>query len=377
MAAPRVRASRGFSTPWSATRDALGAVRRHAAALLIRHPQDAGASPPTGAAAPGAGARNDDRPLGGAGSSLGRLRPVRTPARSCCSGTSVPKVLAILDAPDVDWIFQQTGRSRPSYSAASLWLLHDHGQPLRGRRPLAAAAQRRRPDVTATAMVLDRVGGVGGGDRGGPPADAQDTEGLNGARSWWWRSARQDGDVPPAAVAPLRDWLEALGEDAHALTSPRSLRGAVRELAETTERARGGRPQPEHAESLPPRGDRRSRRAAGSRRLHARRAPCCAGRCSRAGAASSAWEVFRGLEADRTGADVRAFSRSPAPEVRVEEAMERACRRWWSTRHAPPSSGAALAAGRPGRCCSRGATWRRCHPSSAGGRQSVRTGGRT
>ena len=148
---------------------------------------------------------------------------------------SVPRGLAILDAPDVDSVEEQNRTlAAQLLAAADLWLFVTSAARYADQVPwgfLKQAAERS----TAVAIVLDRT-----------PEEAVETVSAHLARMLSTRGLRDsplftvlegpvddDGLLPAAAVADIRGWLHSLAEDAEARGAVvrQTLEGAVRSIS--------------------------------------------------------------------------------------------------------------------------------------------------
>jgi hypothetical protein len=151
---------------------------------------------------------------------------------------TVPEGLAILDAPDIDSV-EERNRTLAAQllAAADLWLFVTSAARYADQVPwdfLRAAADRS----AAVAIVLDRT-----------PPEAVETVSSHLARMLASRGLKDsplftvvedrvsdDGLLPPAAVADIRGWLEALAADAGARSAVvrQTLEGAIRTVARRT-----------------------------------------------------------------------------------------------------------------------------------------------
>ncbi|MGZ4448394.1 MAG: ABC transporter [Nocardioides sp.] len=148
---------------------------------------------------------------------------------------TVPRGLAVLDAPDIDSV-EERNRTLAAQllAAADLWLFVTSAARYADQVPwdfLKQAAERS----TAVAIVLDRT-----------PQDAIQTVATHLARMLASRGLKDsplftveegpisdDGLLPAAYVADIRGWLESLAEDsdARAAVVKQTLDGAIRSLA--------------------------------------------------------------------------------------------------------------------------------------------------
>lgn len=301
--------------------------------LLIHHPRDAGAFTTQRVLPHLARVRGTmTDPSEAPGAAFGGSGPVEDTGSLVLLGDeSIPEGLAILDAPDVDSISDENrALAAQLLSAADLWLFVTTANRYADAVPWQLLRNAAGRDITV-AVVLDRVQAASAAEIEEDLRRMLDAEGLNGAPIFVVEESplNETGMLPPAAVAPLRDWLEALGADAHARSdiAARTLGGAVRELAETTERTAEAAAAQEHTEEHL----RREVTTAFDEALRAVVDSTRDGTLLR-GEVLARWqdfvgtgEFFRGLEAgigrvrDRMSAF---FTGRPAPEVRVEEAIE-------------------------------------------------------
>jgi hypothetical protein len=131
---------------------------------------------------------------------------------------SVPKGIAILDAPDVDSV---EGRNRilagQLLAAADLWLFVTSAARYSDQVPweyLKQAAERS----TSVALVLDRTPPAVVGTVAGHLARMMASRGLKDSPLFGVAEGpvTDDGLLPPGHVAEIRSWLEALAADAAA-----------------------------------------------------------------------------------------------------------------------------------------------------------------
>ena len=141
--------------------------------------------------------------------------------------------LALLDAPDID-SFVEANRELAVQllAAADLWLFVTTAARYADAVPwdLLRVARER---ATALAVVLDRVPPEALGEVEAHLRQLLDREGLADAPLLVVPEARwQDGSLPDAAVAPVRDWIGALAADAGARAEVirATLTGAVNSL---------------------------------------------------------------------------------------------------------------------------------------------------
>lgn len=244
---------------------------------------------------------------------------------------SIPRGLAVLDAPDVDSVADENrALAAQLLSAADLWLFVTTANRYADAVPWQLLRNASTRDITV-AVVLDRVPAASAAEVQDDLLRMLDEEGLGEAPVFVVPESplNELGMLPAHAVAPVREWLEELGRDAQARSeiAARTLGGAVRELAATTEHtAEAVADQQLTEEHL-----RREVTAAFREALSAVVDSTRDGTLLR-GEVLARWqdfvgtgEFFRGLEAgigrlrDRLTAF---FTGQPAPEVQVEEAIE-------------------------------------------------------
>ncbi len=187
--------------------------------VLIHHPDDARWF-------------GSDRILPGLARSADRVADART--LQLVPEPSLPHGLAILDAPDIDSVVAENrALAAQLLAAADLWLFVTSAARYADAVPwdyLRAAAERE----AVVAVVLDRV----------PPAAITEVpthlgqmmgqRGLGKSPLFAVPEPRVDDDglLPDAAVAPIREWLAGLAQDATSrqLVVMQTLDGAIRSL---------------------------------------------------------------------------------------------------------------------------------------------------
>ena len=187
--------------------------------VLIHHPDDARWF-------------GSDRILPGLARSADRVADART--LQLVPEPSLPHGLAILDAPDIDSVVAENrAHAAQLLAAADLWLFVTSAARYADAVPwdyLRAAAERE----AVVAVVLDRV----------PPAAISEVpthlgqmmgqRGLGRSPLFAVPETRVDDDglLPDAAVAPIREWLAGLAQDATSrqLVVMQTLDGAIRSL---------------------------------------------------------------------------------------------------------------------------------------------------
>ncbi len=148
---------------------------------------------------------------------------------------TVPRGLAILDAPDIDSIADENRRlAGQLLAAADLWIFVTTANRYADAVPWKLLAEAARRDILL-AVVLDRV----------PPGVEEEVredlmtlltaESLGHAPIFVVQESAldEDGMLPAGSVDPVRRWLGALAADAEGRTdiARRTLAGAVRALA--------------------------------------------------------------------------------------------------------------------------------------------------
>jgi hypothetical protein len=181
----------------------------------------------------------DDRVLGGMSRTTGGeagpggLQLAPTPA--------LPAGLALLDSPDIDSVVASNrALARQLLAAADAWLFVTTAARYADAVPweLLHAARDRG---TALSLVLDRVPPEGTAEVAAHLREMIAENGLEGAELLVVPETRlEDGRLPPAALAPVREWLDALATDAQARAGlvRRTLTGALASLPERVGRVR-------------------------------------------------------------------------------------------------------------------------------------------
>ncbi len=147
---------------------------------------------------------------------------------------SIPSGLALLDAPDVDSVEKRNRvLARQLLGSADLWLFVTSAARYADQVPwdyLRAAADRS----TAVAVVLDRTGAAAVPEVSAHLSEMLTARGLGSALLFTVTESvlSADGLLPPAEVAPIRDWLDGLAADASARRAVirRTLNGAIASL---------------------------------------------------------------------------------------------------------------------------------------------------
>ena len=196
------------------------------APVLVHNPRDAGWF-------------RGDRVLPGlarlaSGTDVG-ARPARVGARELrlVASAAVPPGLVLLDAPDIDSVVRENRRlATQLLGAADLWLFVTTAARYADAVPwdLLETAGRRRAEV---AIVLDRVDPGTGAAIGAHLAQMLTEHGLGAAPILTVAEAPlEDGLLPASVVAPVADWLTALGGDAAARSAAiaRTRDGAAADL---------------------------------------------------------------------------------------------------------------------------------------------------
>ena len=151
---------------------------------------------------------------------------------------AIPQGLALLDAPDIDSV-EERNRTLAAQllAAADLWLFVTSAARYADQVPwdfLAQAAERS----AAVAIVLDRTAVASIPEVSNHLARMLVSRGLKDSPLFTVPEVPLDdeGLLPPASVAEIRDWLGALGADAEARNGVvrQTLDGAVRSVARRT-----------------------------------------------------------------------------------------------------------------------------------------------
>ena len=247
------------------------------------------------------------------------------------SDEAVPQGMALLDAPDVDSISDDNRKlAGQLLAAADLWVFVTTANRYADAVPWRLLLDAASRDITV-AVVLDRVPAAAEAEVSADLQSMLSREGLGGARLFVVPEAALDGMgmLPPAAVEPLRLWLQELAADAagRADIARRTLNGTVRALGNRVEAVAKAAGDQEHAADVLAGDARDAYSDAVARILEATRD----GALLR-GEVLARWqdfvgtgEFFRAMEQnigrfrDRVGAFFRG---EPAPAVRVETAIE-------------------------------------------------------
>ncbi|WP_165372707.1 ABC transporter [Pengzhenrongella frigida] len=149
------------------------------------------------------------------------------------ASAAVPSGMALLDAPDIDSVVRENRRlAAQLLGAADLWLFVTTAARYADAVPwdLLLTAARRRTEI---ALVLDRVDPGTEGPVGTHLAQMLAEHGLARAPVLLVAEAPvTDGLLPASVVAPVADWLTALGGDAvaRAAAIARTRDGAIADL---------------------------------------------------------------------------------------------------------------------------------------------------
>jgi hypothetical protein len=148
---------------------------------------------------------------------------------------SVPRGLAILDAPDIDSIADENRRlAGQLLAAADLWLFVTTANRYADAVPWKLLTEAARRDILL-AVVLDRVPAGVEEEVRGDLMTLLAAESLGHAPIFVVPESQLDpaGMLPAGSVDPVRRWLQALAADAEgrADVARRTLAGAVRSLA--------------------------------------------------------------------------------------------------------------------------------------------------
>ncbi|WP_130449952.1 dynamin family protein [Zhihengliuella halotolerans] len=152
---------------------------------------------------------------------------------------SIPRGLALLDAPDVDSIAEENRQlAGQLLAAADLWLFVTTANRYADAVPWELLDDAAARDI-AVGVVLDRVPGEAADEVSAHLRSMLAARGLDDARLFIVEEARLDanGMLPPTAVADVRSWLTDLGSDAAARSAVarRTLAGAVEQVAGLSE----------------------------------------------------------------------------------------------------------------------------------------------
>jgi energy-coupling factor transporter ATP-binding protein EcfA2 len=149
--------------------------------------------------------------------------------------SAVPQGIALLDAPDVDSISDDNRRlAGQLLAAADLWVFVTTANRYADAVPWKLLLDAASRDILV-AVVLDRVPAEAEAEVSADLRSLLRREGLGSAGLFIVREAVLDplGMLPPAAVEPLRAWLQDLAADAAGRTeiARRTLNGTVKALA--------------------------------------------------------------------------------------------------------------------------------------------------
>jgi energy-coupling factor transporter ATP-binding protein EcfA2 len=245
--------------------------------------------------------------------------------------SAVPPGIALLDAPDVDSISDDNRRlARQLLAAADLWVFVTTANRYADAVPWKLLLDAASRDILV-AVVLDRVPAEAEAEVSADLRTMLRREGLGSAALFIVPEAVLDplGMLPPAAVVPLRAWLQDLAADAAGRSeiARRTLNGTVKGLAVRIGSVARAQDAQERAAAMLRAASDAAYHDAETRILDATKD----GALLR-GEVLARWqdfvgtgEFFRNLEQgigrlrDRAGAFFRG---EPAPAVRVETAIE-------------------------------------------------------
>ena len=148
---------------------------------------------------------------------------------------AIPEGVALLDAPDVDSI-SDDNRALASQllAAADLWLFVTTANRYADAVPWKLLVDAASRDILV-AVVLDRVPAGAAEEVSADLRSMLAREGLAGAELFVVAETALDplGMLPPAATAPIRDWLQGIAADAAGRSgiARRTLNGTVRALS--------------------------------------------------------------------------------------------------------------------------------------------------
>ena len=244
---------------------------------------------------------------------------------------AVPQGVALLDAPDIDSISDDNRRlAGQLLAAADLWVFVTTANRYADAVPWKLLLDAASRDILV-AVVLDRVPPEAEAEVSADLRNLLSREGLGSAGLFIVPEAHLDplGMLPPAAVEPLRRWLQDLAADAsgRADIARRTLNGTVKALAGRIGTVAGAQARQEQTAVMLRSITAAAYDEAGTRILDATKD----GALLR-GEVLARWqdfvgtgEFFRNLEQgigrlrDRAGAFFRG---EPAPAVKVEAAIE-------------------------------------------------------
>jgi hypothetical protein len=173
----------------------------------------------------------DDRILPGMSRTTGR--PAGPGGLELAPTAGLPAGVALLDSPDIDSVVE-TNRSlaRQLLAAADAWLFVTTAARYADAVPWELL-QAARDRGTALSLVLDRVPADGADEVAEHLRAMMSEQGLGGARLLVVpETPLDDGRLPPAALAPVRGWLDGLAADANSRAEVvrRTLTGALDSL---------------------------------------------------------------------------------------------------------------------------------------------------
>lgn len=245
--------------------------------------------------------------------------------------SAVPQGIALLDAPDVDSISDDNRRlAGQLLAAADLWVFVTTANRYADAVPWKLLLDAASRDILV-AVVLDRVPAEAEAEVSADLSALLGREGLGSAGLFIVPEAVLDplGMLPPAAVEPLRAWLQDLAADAagRAGIARRTLNGTVKALAVRIRSVAGAQDGQKRAEAM-----LRAATAAAYGEAETRILDSTKDGALLRGEVLARWqdfvgtgEFFRNLEQgigrfrDRAGAFFRG---EPAPAVKVEAAIE-------------------------------------------------------
>jgi hypothetical protein len=178
---------------------------------------------------------------------------------------AVPRGLALLDSPDIDSV-EEANRllATQLLSAADLWLFVTTAARYADAVPWEFLEQARERS-TALALVLNRVPEGKGPEVASHLSEMLTGRGLEGTKVFTLEEVELDADaLPPALVAPIREWLHGLAADAEtrARVIRQTLEGALATVpARATEVARWREAQIEVGDGLRDSAERAYRKA--------------------------------------------------------------------------------------------------------------------
>lgn len=213
--------------------------------ILLHHPLDRGwfdgdrilpgLPRITGSVVPGGALPGAD---GGAASDPGGQGRIGGQSLVLLGQGSVPRGVALLDAPDIDSVSDANRQlAGQLLAAADLWLFVTTANRYADAVPWRLLAEAASRDITL-AIILDRVPSGVGEEVAADLRSMLDRQGLADAVLFTVPESELDAVdmLPPDAVEPIRTWLTALAADSsgRAAIARKTLTGAVAQLGQRT-----------------------------------------------------------------------------------------------------------------------------------------------